>query len=214
MRNWDVIIQRHEKAGAITPDEADELREFYDEVKTAGLVSGIGKSVGQGFKKSKELAKSLFGTAKDTASNVAKGMSQTPTGQLLLLGGGAAITKELAEAAYEPMKKEMQYKAMKEQLLRISPSTLNESEETLRTTYNLVKHYAPVMAENPITAAIAVRDSIDLPSQTDVTKLRTLTEIQRNRDQAAAAQNRRSTLENIGKHVKTITGLQQAAEGE
>lgn len=169
MRDWKSIIKQAEEEGSISKKEAEELNE-----KLAGLKSGIGKT---------------FGWLREAASKAVSGLKKPENLPLIILSTMAMpAAAEIASSVYRPVKHNLQYNAMKKELVRVHPEFAKIDDERLRKVFGLVTVISPILASHPVTAAAAVRENIDTPDVINVQSLSAMARIQRDVSDAKAKQ--------------------------
>jgi len=147
--DWKSVIKTSEEKGLISKEESVELMKLAFGGRTLKALNR------------------LAGGFKRNAMAILAGTALLPTAY----GVGGAISK--------PILNNMSYNRMIDQLTRIAPDIVKKYDEKhLKTVYGLITHFAPVIASNPVTAAVAVRDNIMTPSQMDLSVIKTMTDIQ------------------------------------
>ncbi|MFA7709492.1 MAG: hypothetical protein WCY30_00130 [Candidatus Neomarinimicrobiota bacterium] len=195
MRNWMEAISETEKLGLITTIEAEDLRKLATKKispkilkKITGGVTNTGKKIID-FLKNRENVVALFALS-----------AITPTAYLA--GQGMA----------KPFKSMIDYNRMKDQLERISPDILKKHDEKhIKEVWELVEHFSPIIASNPITAAISVRDNIMIPSTIDLSTIKTMTDIHKNVSGKESTDVVSGLSKNIFNASKNMAGVMNAA---
>lgn len=196
MRDWDAIIDAHEKEGFITAAEAKELRGVYEHVKTAGPWSAI-----------KNFGGKVMGKAETGMKGLAKDLNP---GKLLIAGLGLTLMEQGIEAGIDRMKSGKEYERMLEILKRDAPEILDQySEDEIRDAFSMVKTYAPIMSQNPSSAAVAVRDSLGLRSEYGINRLQQLATLQKTVTDARPRAHRRLGSENLSGSIDYAKKFEQ-----
>ena len=185
MRDWNIVIKKACEENLITEKEAEDLLRTYGLAKEGKWIPT------KGFK-------TMFKSLKDPKNRMT----------LLLAGSLLAPTVGvLATAVSRPAIRLKQYAAMKKQLERIAPDIIKKYDDKhLKAVFTVVNQFAPIIASNPVTAAIAVRDNIQVPSQIDLLHLKAMTDIQHKAPETLPVNIGKVTAPLGKKIVETVSG--------